>query len=73
MYWNQYKTTNENKDTKNENRHFLKSNFLVTNRLFILIYSNKGSNAKSYKTKRCYLPKGIIKNYNVIINENKTN
>ena len=32
-----------------------------------LIYSNKDVNANRYKVKRCYLPKGITKNY-VIIN-----
>ena len=38
------------------------------NKLFVLVYSNQDDNAKRYKPKRCYIPKGIIKNYNVIIN-----
>ena len=35
---------------------------------FVLIYSNKDGNAQRIKTPRYYLPKGIIRNYNVIIN-----
>ena len=41
---------------------------LVYNRLFALVYSNQDDNSKRFKTRRYYLPKGIIKNYNVIIN-----
>ena len=37
--------------------------------MFVLVYSNQ-DDAKRFKTKRYYLPKGIIKNHNVIINEN---
>ena len=37
------------------------------NRLFVLVYSNQ-DDAKRVKAKRYYLPKGIIKNYNVIVN-----
>ena len=36
--------------------------------MFFSIYSNAGHNGKKYKARRYYLPKGIIKNYNVIIN-----
>ena len=32
-----------------------------------MIYSNKDDIGKRYKAQRYYLPKGIIKNYNVII------
>ena len=35
---------------------------------FVLVYSNHDYNAKRFKAKKYYLPKGIIKNYNVIIN-----
>ena len=38
------------------------------NKLLVLVGSNKGNNTKRFKTRRYYLPKGIIKNYNVIIN-----
>ena len=48
-------------------KYFLKSNFLGVNRFFVLVYANVDDNAKTYKDKR-YLPKGVIKNYNVIIN-----
>ena len=51
----------------NEHRCFLESNVLVVNRLFVLVYSNQDDNSKRYKAKRYYLPKGIIKNYSVII------
>ena len=37
--------------------------------MFVLVYSNQ-DDAKRFKTKRYYLPKGITKNHNVIINEN---
>ena len=36
--------------------------------MFDLVYSNHDNNAKRFKGKRYYLPKGVIKNYNVIIN-----
>ena len=32
VYWNEYKTKNENKDTKNKYRYFLESNFIGVNR-----------------------------------------
>ena len=60
------------KNTTNECRYFLKSNFVGVNRLSILIYSNKVRNSKRYKSQRYYLPKGISKNNNIIIiNEKK--
>ena len=68
VYWNEYKTKSENKNTKNEYRYFLKSNFVGVNRLFVLVYANQDDASKRFKTRRYYLPKGIIKNYNVIIN-----
>ena len=52
VYWDEYKT-------KNKNRYFLESNFVRVDRLFISVYS---------KAKICYLPKSVIKNYNIIIN-----
>ena len=68
VYWNEYKTKCENKSTKNEYRCFLESSFVGFNRLFVLVYSYQGENSKRFKTRRYYLPIGIIKNYNVIIN-----
>ena len=56
------------KFTTNEFRYFLKSNFVGVNRLFVLVYLNQDDDSVRFKTLRYYLPKGIIKNYNVIIN-----
>ena len=56
------------KNTTNEYRCFLESNFVGVNRLFVLVYSNQDANAKKFNARKYYLPKGIIKNYNVIIN-----
>ena len=64
VYWNEYKT----KRKKKKYRYFLESNFVGGNRLFVLIYLNQDDNAKRYKAQRYYLPKGIIKNYSIIIN-----
>ena len=68
MYWNEYKTKSETKNTTNEYKYFLESNIVEVNRLFVLLYSNQDNNSKRHKPKRYYLPKGIIKKYNVIIN-----
>ena len=56
IYWNQFKTKNKNKKT---------TNFVGVNRSFNFVYSNQDDNAKRFKTRRCYLPNGIIKNYNI--------
>ena len=42
VYWNEYKTKSENKNTTNEFRYFLESNFITLNRLFVLVYTNEG-------------------------------
>ena len=68
VYWKEYKTKSENKDTRNDYRYFLESNFVGASRLFTLGYTNKDDASKIFKTRRYYLPKGLIKNYNVIIN-----
>ena len=68
VYWNEYKTKCEHKNTTKKYRYFPKSNFVGVNRLFGLVYSNQDDNGKRYKPQRYYLPKGFIKNYNVIIN-----
>ena len=72
VYWNEYKTS-ENKNTTNDYRYFLESNFVGVNRLFTLVYSNAGNDAKRYNAKNYYLLKGIIKNYNIIVNEKNFN
>ena len=33
-----------------------------------MVYANHGNNAKKFNARKYYLPKGIINNYNVIIN-----
>ena len=35
---------------------------------FFLVYIDQDANSKRFKTQRHYLPKCIIKNYNIIIN-----
>ena len=68
VYRNECTKKCENKNTKNGFRYFLESNFVVVNRLFLLIYSNQDDNVKRYKARRYYSPIGIIKNCSVIIN-----
>ena len=48
---------------------FLKLNFAGANRLFVSVYLNRGNDVKVFKFRRYYLPKGIIKNFNIIIKE----
>ena len=65
----EHKRKSKNKNATDECRYFLESNFVGINGLFVLTYTNQDGNAKRYKGSRYYLPKGIIKNYNVIIIE----
>ena len=39
--------------------------------VLVLVYTNQDDNTKRFKTRRYYLPKSIIKNYNVTINGKK--
>ena len=39
--------------------------------MFVLVYANEGVNAKIFNARKYYLPKGIIKSYNVIISGKK--
>ena len=55
----------------NEYRDFLESNHFGVNGLFVLVYSNRVADSKRFKTRKCYLQKNIIKNYNVTINGKK--
>ena len=68
VYWIEYKSKRENKNTANEYWYFLKSNLVGVNKLLVLVYLNKSNDVKRFSARRYYLPKGIIKNYNVIIN-----
>ena len=65
MYWNEYKTKSENKNTANQYRYCLESNFVGVNRLFVLIYRNQNDNVKRFNAKKYYLRRGIIKNCNI--------
>ena len=50
VYWNEYKTKSENENTANEYKYFRESNFVGANRIFVLVYTNQGDNAKRSKT-----------------------
>ena len=39
----------------------LETNFVGVNRLFVLVYLDRDNDVKRFKTRRYYLPKGIIK------------
>ena len=67
VYWNERKTKSENRNTTNNYRYFLQSNFVAVNRLFALVHSNEDDGSKRFNTRRYYLPKSLIKNYNAII------
>ena len=56
------------KNTTYECIYLLETNFVGLDRFFVLLYSNQDDNNKMFKAQRCYLPKCVIKNYNVIIN-----
>ena len=68
VYWNEYKTKSETKTTANEFGYSLESNFVGVNISFVLVYPNLNADSKGFKTWKYYLPKHLIKNYNVIIN-----
>ena len=68
VYWNERKTKSENRNTTNNYRYFLQSNFVAVNRLFALVHSNEDDGSKRFNTRRYYLPKSLTKNYNAIIN-----
>ena len=59
MYWNDHKTKSENESMTKEYIYFLELNFVR-----LSIYSNQDDK----ESQRCYLPKGVIKNHNVITN-----
>ena len=49
-------------------RQFFESKVVGVNKLFAFLYSDQENNSKRYEAKQQYLPKRVIKNYNVIIN-----
>ena len=70
VYWNEYKPKSGN-EIRQTNITLLESNFVGVNRLFVLVCSSQDINFKRFKTRRYFSPKGIINNYNVVINGNK--
>ena len=52
VYWNEYKTKSEIKNTTIEFRYFLESNFVGVNRLFVSVYWNEAPGSKRFKAKR---------------------
>ena len=46
------KTKKESKHATNEYRHFLKSNFVGVNRLFVLVYTNYNAIAKRFNARQ---------------------
>ena len=67
VYWNEYKTKSENKNTS-EYSYFFESNFAGANWLFVLVCFNKDNDLKQFNAQKHYLTKEIIVNYNVAIN-----
>ena len=51
VYWNEYKTKSEKKNTTNEYRYFPESNFVGVSRLFVLVYSDQDADSKIFKTR----------------------
>ena len=49
VYWKEYKTKSENKNTTNEYRYFLDSNFVGVIRLFVLVYLNRNNDVYCLK------------------------
>ena len=68
VYWNKYKTKLKNENTTNEYRYFPESNFVGVKRLFVFIYPNQNDSVRRFNDKKYYLPKDIIRKYNLIIN-----
>ena len=65
VYWIEFKTKCDNKNTTNEFRYFLESNFVGANRLLVLAYSNQDAACNRFRDKKYYLY--IIKRYEEII------
>ena len=49
MYWNEYETKSENRDTTEEYKNLLESNVLGVNRLFVSVKSKAANNAQNFK------------------------
>ena len=60
VYWKEYKTKRDDKNTTNEFRYVLKSNFVGVNRLFVLVYLNRNINVKRFNSRIYCLPEGLL-------------
>ena len=65
VYWNKYRATSLNKNTANDYRHFLESNYVGVKRLFVLAYLNRNIDVKQLED---IIYQKTIKNYNAMIN-----
>ena len=52
VYWNEYKTKSENRNTTNEFRYFIKSNFVGVNKLFALVYPNRNNDVRRFNAQK---------------------
>ena len=67
MYWNEYKTKNENKNIANKYRYFLESSFVGVNRLLNFSLFQSRLQFKNIYREKVLFTKSIIKNYTLII------
>ena len=65
VYWNKYRATSLNKNTANDYRYFLESNYVGVKRLFVLAYLNRNIDVKQLED---IIYQKTIKNYNAMIN-----
>ena len=63
VYWNEYLTKIVSKSTKNEYKSFIESILVGVNKLFVFTYLNRKNNIKRFKTRKYYVLKGIIIDY----------
>ena len=52
VYLNEYETKSDHKNTRNEFRFFVESNFFGVNRLIVLAYTNQDAAPKRFKAER---------------------
>ena len=57
VYWSAYKTKSENKNTTNNYRYFIESNFVEATKLFVLIYPNQNDIVKRFDDKALFTKK----------------
>ena len=69
IYWNEYKTKERNENTDNNVFKFinLDPSFQGVNRLFVMAYSRAANEPDRNSRQKYYLPRVVLKKYNVII------